>query len=70
MSSGVLDKGGEAPVARSSGRTRRLLMTIISISVLGMLALIALVWFSDFPGGPQGSADKSDAPPEDVRGAL
>jgi hypothetical protein len=44
-----------------------MLMTIVGISVIGMLSLIALVWFSDFPGSTQGSADKSEAPPEDVR---
>jgi hypothetical protein len=54
-------------VVRSSGKTRRLLMTIIGISVIGMLGLIALLWLSDFPGPTQGSADKSETPPEDVR---
>ena len=33
---------------------------------LGILALIVLVLFSSFPGPPQGSSDKSEAPPEDV----
>ena len=33
---------------------------------LGMLALIGLVLLSNFPGPTQGSADKSEAPPEDV----
>jgi hypothetical protein len=69
MSSEAIHKRSEMPVVRSSGRTRRLLATIISMSVVAMLALIALVWFSDFPGTPQGSTDKSEAPPEDVRGA-
>jgi len=36
------------------------------ITVLGMLALIGLVLLSNFPGPTQGSADKSEAPPEDV----
>jgi hypothetical protein len=53
-------------VVQSSGRTRRLLMALIGISVIGMLALIALVLLSDFPGPTEGSADKSEAPPEDV----
>jgi hypothetical protein len=57
----------EVGVVQSSGRTRRFLRPIIVISVIGMLGLIALVWFSDFPGPPQGSPDKSQAPPEDVR---
>jgi hypothetical protein len=33
---------------------------------MGMLALIVLVLLSGFPGPPQGSADKTEAPPEDV----
>jgi hypothetical protein len=69
MRSEAMDGRNEAPVAQSSGRTRGLLTTIITMSVVAMLVLIALVWFSDFPGTPQGSADKSEAPPEDVRGA-
>jgi hypothetical protein len=69
MSSRAIHNRAEAPVVRSSGRTRRILTAIIGMSVVAMLALIALVWLSDFPGAPQGSADKSEAPPEDVRGA-
>jgi hypothetical protein len=57
----------EPRVVRSSAATRRALTAIISISVLGMLGLIALVWLSDFPGSTQGTSDKSEAPPEDVR---
>jgi hypothetical protein len=63
----VINDPGEARVARSSGRTRRALTAIIGISVIGMLGLIALVWLSDFPGATQGTSDKSEAPPEDVR---
>jgi hypothetical protein len=59
----------ETHVVQSTGRTRRMLTTIIGISVIGMLGLIALVWLSDFPGPTQGSSDKSEAPPEDVRRA-
>jgi hypothetical protein len=54
-------------VVQSSGRTRRSLMALIGVSVIGMLGLIGLVLLSDFPGPTQGSADKSNAPPEDVR---
>jgi hypothetical protein len=61
------NKSDEARVVRSTGRTRRLHTTIIGVSVIGMLGLIALVWFSDFPGPTQGSSDKTEAPPEDVR---
>jgi hypothetical protein len=65
MSSEAINNRNE--VAGSSGRTRRILTAIIGISVIGMLSLIALVWLSDFPGPAQGSTDKSEAPPEDVR---
>ena len=65
MSTGAINNRNE--VVRSSGRNRRLLMPIIGVSVIGMLGLIALVWLSDFPGPTQGSADKSEAPPQDVR---
>jgi hypothetical protein len=58
---------GELQVRPSSGKTRRTLTVIIVMSVLGMLGLIALVSLSDFPGSTQGSPDKSEAPPEDVR---
>jgi hypothetical protein len=33
---------------------------------LGILAHIVLVLFSSFPGPPQGSSYKTEAPPEDV----
>jgi hypothetical protein len=36
------------------------------MTILGMLALIGLVLLSNFPGPTQRSADKSEAPPEDV----
>jgi hypothetical protein len=64
MPTGAINNRNE--VVQSSGRTRRSLMALIGVSVIGMLALIALVWLSDFPGPTQGSADKSEAPPEDV----
>ena len=44
-----------------------MLTTIMSMTVAAMLVLIALVWFSDFPGPTEGSSDKAEAPPEDVR---
>ena len=48
-------------------RSRRLLLTMVALFIVGTLALIALVLLSDFPGQPKGSANKADAPPEDVR---
>jgi hypothetical protein len=36
------------------------------MAILGMLALIALVLISNFPGPTHGSPDKTEAPPEDV----
>jgi hypothetical protein len=46
---------------------RRFLWMIIGIVTAIVLALIVIVTFSDFPGAPMGSADKTTAPPEDVR---
>jgi hypothetical protein len=63
----IINDPAEARVAPSSSGTRRALAAIIGISVIGMLGLIALVWLSDFPGFTQGTSDKSEAPPEDVR---
>jgi hypothetical protein len=40
---------------------------MVALFIVGTLALIALVLLSDFPGQPEGSANKADAPPEDVR---
>ena len=65
MPTGAINNRNE--VVQSSGRTRRSLMALIGVSVIGMLGLIALVLLSDFPGPTQGSADKSEAPPQDVR---
>ena len=48
-------------------RSRRLLLTMVALFIVGTLALIAFVLLSDFPGQPEGSANKADAPPEDVR---
>ena len=50
----------------SSRKNRKLALMLGGITVLGMLALIGLVLLSNFPGPTQGSADKSEAPPEDV----
>jgi hypothetical protein len=42
-------------------------MTMVALFIVGALALIALVLLSDFPGQPEGSVNKTDVPPEDVR---
>ena len=47
-------------------KSRKLVLILGGITILGMLALIGLVLLSNFPGPMQGSADKSEAPPEDV----
>ena len=46
---------------------RRVLGAMIEIVAAIVLALIVFVAFSQFPGTPEGSADKTTAPPEDVR---
>jgi hypothetical protein len=46
---------------------RRVLAALIGIVTAVVLALIVFVAFSHFPGTPEGSADKTTAPPEDVR---
>jgi len=50
----------------SPRKNRKLVLILGGITILGMLALIGLVLLSNFPGPMQGSADKSEAPPEDV----
>jgi hypothetical protein len=57
-------------VPYSRRETRKLVFIVGGMSILGILALIAFVLFSGFPGSPQSSADKSEAPPEDVRKAT
>jgi hypothetical protein len=56
----------EPPTKAAPLKNRKLAFIVGGMAILGMLALIALVLFSSFPGPPQGSADKSEAPPEDV----
>jgi hypothetical protein len=48
-------------------KDRRILTAIIGMMAVAVLVLIAFVALSDFPGAPEGSEDKSLAPPEDVR---
>ena len=50
----------------SSRKNRKLALILGGMTILGMLALIGLVLLRNFPGPTQGSADKSEAPPEDV----
>jgi hypothetical protein len=46
---------------------RRVLAAMIGIVTAIVLALIVYVAFSHFPGTPEGTGDKTTAPPEDVR---
>jgi hypothetical protein len=46
---------------------RHNLTALIASIILGLLILIAIVVLSGFPGPTQGTADKTNAPPEDVR---
>jgi hypothetical protein len=57
-------------VSTSRRETRKLVFIVGGMSILGVLALIAFVLFSGFPGPPQSGADKPEAPPEDVRKAT
>jgi flagellar basal body-associated protein FliL len=54
----------ETPAAKP--KNRKLIYIVGGMTILAMLALIALVLFSSFPGPPQGSSDKTQAPEEDV----
>jgi hypothetical protein len=53
-------------VGQPKPRDRKIIGTFIGVAVAIVLALIAFVLLSDFPGPPQGSSDKAGAPPEDV----
>jgi hypothetical protein len=46
---------------------RRVLSVMIGIAAAIVLALIAIIAFSNFPGTPEGNAGKANAPAEDVR---
>ena len=50
----------------SPRKNRKLVLILGGITILGMVTLIGFVLLSTFPGPTQGSADKSEAPPEDV----
>jgi hypothetical protein len=56
----------DSPSNSRGKKSRQLVLIVGGISILGMLALILLVLLSGFPGPPQGSPDKTEAPPEDV----
>jgi hypothetical protein len=49
------------------GTTRKIITAMVVLATVAVLALIAFVLLTDFPGEPMGSADKTGAPPEDVR---
>jgi hypothetical protein len=56
-----------APTGPPKSVDRRLLAAMIAVVAIIVLVLIAFVTLSDFPGAPEGSLDKTTAPPEDVR---
>lgn len=56
----------QVPRSRISSN-RRLLFTMVGLFIVGTLALISLLLLSDFPGQPEGSANETEAPLEDVR---
>jgi hypothetical protein len=47
-------------------RKNPVLTTLLAMSVVAILALVAMLLFSDFPGGPEVTTNKTQAPPEDV----
>ena len=49
------------------GKKRSLLTTMLALSTVAILAVVAMLLLSDFPGEPEGTPNKTDAPPEDVR---
>ena len=57
---------GVPPSNLQRRKSRKFVLILGGMTILGMLALIGLVLFSGFPGPSQGSLDKSEAPPEDV----
>jgi hypothetical protein len=61
----VLDR--VTPTGPPKSSDRRMLAAMIAVATVIVLALIAFVALSDFPGPPEGSLDKATAPPEDVR---
>ena len=61
----VLDR--VTPTGPPKSADRRVLAAMIAVATVIVLALIAFVALSDFPGPTEGSLDKTTAPPEDVR---
>ena len=65
MNMHVLDR--VTPTGPPKSADRRVLAAMIAVATVIVLALIAFVALSDFPGPTEGSLDKTMAPPEDVR---
>jgi hypothetical protein len=42
-------------------------MIMLALSTVAILAVVAMLLLSDFPGQPEGAPNKTEAPPEDVR---
>ena len=51
---------------RPRGKFRNLLMIMLALSTVAILAVVAMLLLSDFPGQPEGAPNKTEAPPEDV----
>ena len=62
---------GEHNRVPRSGKSRKTLMILTAMSVVGMIVLIGMLWLSGFPGTgtPKDVGPKTDTPPEDVRRA-
>lgn len=40
---------------------------MLALSTVAILAVVAMLLLSDFPGEPEGTPNQTEAPPEDVR---
>jgi hypothetical protein len=56
----------EPPTEAAQAKNHNVASIVGGMGFLGIIALMVLLLFSSFPGPPQGSLDKSEAPPEDV----
>ena len=52
---------------KSSRRNRSLLPIMLAMTGVAILVLIGMLLLSNFPGEPEGTTNKTGAPPEDVR---
>lgn len=52
---------------KPSRRNRSLLPIMLAMTGVAILVLIGMLLLSNFPGEPEGTTNKTGAPPEDVR---